>query len=57
MNTFGIKPFKLPGPQQYDPDKSIIEQSQPKYTMSGRMEDYKSKWPLLIPGPGQYNAT
>lgn len=57
VNTFGIKPFKLPGPQQYDPDKSIVEQSPPKYTMSGRLGDVKSKWPLSIPGPGHYNNT
>lgn len=41
MNTFGIKPYKVPGPQDYEPVKSTIELSPPKYSMGGRLNDLK----------------
>lgn len=56
MNTFGIKPYKVPGPQDYEPFKSTNELSPPKYSMAGRLNDLKEKWPRSIPGPGQYNT-
>jgi hypothetical protein len=46
----------MPGPQDYEPMKSTIELSPPKYSISAKLNDMQEKWPRSIPGPGQYNT-
>ena len=55
VNSFNLKNFKVPGPQDYNPNYSTIDGT-PQYSIGTKLKDLSKKWIKSVPGPGSYST-